>query len=100
MDILFVPLLAVLAQAINLYKMFLFAFVILSWLEAFGVINSYNRFVYSLNTFLFRIIEPVLSPIRRFVPSIGGFDLSPIILLFILHFIQGVLVQIISKFPS
>lgn len=100
MDILFVPFLAVLIRAIDLYRMFLFAFVILSWLEAFGVVNGYNRFVYSLNTFLFRIIDPALSPIRRFVPTIHGIDLSPIILLFILYFIQGVLFQITSKFPS
>lgn len=100
MDIIFVPLLAVLIHAIDLYKFFLFAFVIMSWLEVFGIINSYNRFIYSLNIFLFRIIDPALTPIRRFVPTLRGIDLSPIALLFILYFVQGVLIQIINKFPS
>jgi YggT family protein len=100
MDILFGPLLAVLIRAIDLYQLFLFAFVVVSWLEIFGILNSYNRIVYSLNTFLFRIIDPALAPIRRFVPNVGGMDISPIILLFVLYFIQGVLVKISDKFPS
>jgi YggT family protein len=62
---------------------------ILSWLIAFNVINSHNRLVYTIGDFLYRITEPALRPIRRFVPLLGGVDISPIVLLLLLWFAQA-----------
>jgi YggT family protein len=100
MDIILVPLLYLLINVIWLYKWALVVYVILTWLEHFRVINSYSPFVYNLNNFLFRIIEPVLYPIRRVLPNLGGIDISPIILIFILSFFQMMLEQLLFKFPS
>jgi YggT family protein len=62
---------------------------ILSWLVAFNIINTRNRFVQVIGDFLYRITEPLLQPIRRVVPMMGGLDLSPLILIFIIYFLQS-----------
>lgn len=61
---------------------------ILSWLFAFDVINRRNQFVYNVATFLDRVTDPILAPFRRIIPSIGGVDISPIIVLLLLRGIQ------------
>jgi len=61
---------------------------ILSWLFAFEVINRRNQFVYNVATVLDRITDPILSPFRRFIPAIGGVDISPIIVLLLLRGVQ------------
>lgn len=91
------PLINVILDLIGIYKLAVFVFIILGWLEAFNVVNSYNGFVYGLRNFLQSIIEPVLNPIRRVIPPISGWDLSPIALVFAIHFLQGVLVEILKK---
>lgn len=58
---------------------------VLSWLVAFDVINTRNRAVYQIMTTLDRIISPLLSPIQRIIPSLGGVDISPIILILLLQ---------------
>ena len=65
---------------IDLYIYCLIAMVILSWLLAFGVINAYNPFVARVLVFLEAITDPILRPIRRFSPVIGGLDLSVVVL--------------------
>lgn len=100
MDIIFVPLLTVVIKIIDLYQFLLIIYVIMGWLEAFNVLNRYNRLVYSIHTVLFRLIEPVLSPIRRFLPDLGGIDFSPLVLIFVIYFIQGVLLKIVHRFPA
>ena len=62
---------------------------VLSWLVAFGVVNPYNRVVHVVGDFLARITEPLLAPIRRHLPSMGGMDLSPLVLIFALYFLQS-----------
>jgi YggT family protein len=74
--------------AIGLYIWCLIIWVILSWLVAFNVVNTRNRFVGMAGDFLDRITEPALRPIRRFVPYLGGIDISPIILILLLYFIR------------
>jgi YggT family protein len=76
---------------LDLYVWLLIASAILSWLIAFNVVNTRNQFVAAVAEFLFRITEPVLAPIRRFMPSLGGLDISPIILILIIMFIQRVI---------
>ena len=100
MDIIFVPLLTVIIRMINLYQFLLIVYVIMGWLEAFNVLNRYNRVVYSVHTVLFRLIEPLLSPFRRFLPELGGVDFSPLVLVFGTYFVQGVLEKIVHKFPA
>ncbi|MBI1954454.1 MAG: YggT family protein [Proteobacteria bacterium] len=100
MDIIFVPLLRLLISGINLYIMMLIIHVSLSWLEAFNIINRYNRFVYLLQNFLYQITEPLLFPIRRLLPFIGGLDISPIVLILLLHFLQDILFQISIRFAG
>ena len=84
---------------ISLYIWCLFIFVILGWLINFGVINTQNRFVYLVMDFLFKITEPPLRPIRRFVPNFGGIDISPILLVLLLIFIRDfVVVDLVRMF--
>ena len=82
-------LLILLAQIIQIYIYILLAAVIFSWLIAFNVINTRNRFVYTVVDVLHRLTEPVLSPIRRVLPSLGGLDLSPVVLILLLMFVQN-----------
>jgi len=60
---------------------------VMSWLVAFNVINLRNRFVYNLQRVLDAVTRPVLAPFQRFIPALGGIDLSPIIAIIVL---QGV----------
>jgi YggT family protein len=76
---------------IGIYKFLLIAFVIMSWLVSFNVINTRNQFVYTVGNFLHRVTEPALRPIRRFVPDLGGIDISPIVLFLLLWFAQMLL---------
>ncbi|GLK54298.1 YggT family protein [Methylopila capsulata] len=84
--------------ALQLYTWLLIAMAILSWLVAFNVVNTRNSVVAAIWDFLIRITEPVLRPIRNMLPSMGGIDISPIILLLIIFFIQRVIV--LYLYPS
>ena len=81
---------------LSIYIMLVFAQVVLSWLVAFNVVNTRNRFVYLVGDFLYRVIEPALRPIRRMLPSFGGIDVSPMVLLVALYFIRLLLIQDIA----
>ncbi|MFO0292678.1 MAG: YggT family protein [Rhodospirillales bacterium] len=77
---------------ITLYIWVLIAQAILSWLIAFNVVNGYNQFIRGLAEFLWRATEPALRPLRRFVPAIGGVDITPIVLILVLYFLRDLLV--------
>ncbi len=81
---------------LSIYIMLVFAQVVLSWLVAFNVVNTRNRFVYLVGDFLHRVIEPALRPIRRMLPSFGGIDVSPMVLLVALYFVRLLLIQDIA----
>jgi YggT family protein len=66
------------------------ASAILSWLIAFNVVNTSNKFVYSVADLLYRVTEPALRPIRSILPDLGGIDISPVILILFLLFIVNV----------
>lgn len=85
------PLIEIAMIAIDLYIWAIIIMAILSWLVAFDVINTSNRLVYTIADFLGRITEPALRPIRNFMPNLGGIDISPIILILALFFLQRVL---------
>ena len=76
---------------LDLYVWLLIASAILSWLIAFNVVNTRNQFVGSIAEFLYRITEPVMAPIRSRMPSFGGLDISPIIVILIIMFLQRVI---------
>jgi YggT family protein len=80
---------------LDLYVWLLIAAAILSWLIAFNVVNTRNGFVATVAEFLYRITEPALAPIRRFMPNLGGLDISPIILILIIMLIQRVILYYI-----
>jgi YggT family protein len=82
------PIAALLIQILEIYKWILIAAVIVSWLTAFNVINVHNNFVRSLLRILLVLTEPVLAPIRRILPAMGGLDLSPIVAFVIIWFLQ------------
>ena len=77
--------------ALNIYTWILIASAIFSWLYAFNVVNSSNQFVNSIGLFLHNVTDPVLRPIRRLLPNLGGIDISPIILLLIIFFIRSLM---------
>ena len=75
-------------QILKLYSYVVIANVVISWLIAFNILNTSNRFVYSILQFGYKFTEPALSRIRRFLPNLGAFDISPIILLLLIWFIE------------
>jgi YggT family protein len=78
---------------LGLYWWVIIIYVIISWLIAFNVINTYNRFVYAIVGVFRKLVEPVLAPIQRIIPSFGGLDLSPIVLLLGLWFVRSLLAE-------
>ena len=83
---------------LDIYIWLLIAAAILSWLVAFNVVNSRNQFVAMVGDFLYRITEPVLRPIRNLVPSLGGIDISPVVLILIIILIKDIIVRYV--YPS
>ncbi len=94
------PLIKITIVAIDLYIWVVIISAILSWLVAFNVVNTRNRFVYMIGDFLYRITEPALKPIRRIVPSFGGVDITPIALILGLWFVQMVLGEVLFSLAS
>lgn len=94
MDVIIGPLFWLADTIIGIYIWVLIASAILSWLVAFNVVNTRNRFVYLLGDFLRRITEPALRPIRRILPNLGGVDLSPLVLILLLLFVRQVLARL------
>jgi YggT family protein len=78
-------------SVIDIYTWVVIASAIMSWLVAFGVVNVNNRFIRVVVDLLYRLTEPVLRPIRRILPNLGGVDISPVILLLGLFFIRSLL---------
>ena len=75
-------------QILKLYSYVVVANVVISWLIAFNVLNTGNRFVYSILELTYRLTDPILIKIRRFLPNLGSLDISPIILLLLIWFIE------------
>ena len=75
-------------QILKLYSYVIIANVVISWLIAFNVLNTQNRFVYSILEMTYRLTDPILNRIKRFLPNLGSLDISPIILLLLIWFIE------------
>ena len=89
------PLIDVLIFAIEIYVWLVIISAIMSWLVAFNVINTSNRAIYVIGDSLYRITEPALRPIRKILPNLGGIDVSPIILILGLFFVNRILSNIL-----
>tara|TARA_Y100000992_G_scaffold253937_1_gene186704 strand:+ start:181 stop:471 length:291 start_codon:yes stop_codon:yes gene_type:complete len=75
-------------QILKLYSYVVIANVIVSWLVAFNVLNTQNRFVYSILELTYRLTDPILNKIRHFLPNLGSLDISPVILLLLIWFVE------------
>ncbi|MDO9306644.1 MAG: YggT family protein [Pseudomonadota bacterium] len=82
--------------ALDIYWWLIILSAVFSWLFAFNVINTRNQFVAMVADFLYKVTEPALRPIRRFLPDLGGIDISPIVLLLILFFIRQLILTTIA----
>ncbi len=88
-----IAILQTLYYALSIYWWIVILAAVFSWLYAFNVINARNQFVSSIGNALFQLTEPVFARIRRFLPDLGGIDISPIIVLVVIFFLQQLLVQ-------
>lgn len=79
-------------QVTNLYIYTLLAYIVIGWLIAFKIVNPWQPAVRMINTVLARLHEPILMQIRRFLPDLGGIDISPIVVLFAVQFIRNLLI--------
>ena len=86
-------LLYLIIQIINLFQFVLIIYIILTWLVNFNIINTGNRFVYSILDALYRLCEPSLNFVRRYLPTFGAIDLSPIVVYHGLWFIKSLLIE-------
>ena len=75
-------------QILKLYSYVVIANVIISWLISFNVLNTQNRIVYAVLELTYRLTDPILNKIRRFLPNLGSLDISPIILLLLIWFVE------------
>ena len=90
------PIFRIIDIALQMYVYVVIAAAILSWLVAFNVVNVRNPIVGQIGDFLYRITEPALRPIRRFLPNLGGIDISPIILVLLLFFIRNLVIEVVG----
>ena len=81
---------------ITIYLWIIIINAILSWLVAFNVLNTQNRFVFSILDTTYKLTDPALSKIRRFIPMFGSIDISPVILILILMFLRNIIFEIFS----
>ena len=82
--------------ALDIYTFIVIGAVIFSWLYAFNVVNTSNRFVALLGEFFYKATEPLLRPIRRVLPDLGGIDISPIVLFIGIYFLRQVIVNMVA----
>ena len=75
-------------QILKLYSYVVIANVVISWLITFNILNTQNRFVYSILEMTYKLTDPILNKIRGFLPNLGSLDVSPIVLLLLIWFIE------------
>ncbi len=88
-----ISILNLIHTVIWLYLWCVIASVVLSWLVVFNLLNTRNRFLYTVGDVLHRITEPALSRIRRWIPNLGNIDLSPLVLILLLYFLDDLLIE-------
>ena len=83
-------------SVINIYIWLIIINVILSWLVAFNILNTQNRFVFAVLNATHQLTDPVLNKIRRFIPNLGSIDISPVVLILLLIFIRNLFFELLS----
>ena len=83
-------------NVIIIYLWIIIINAILSWLVAFNILNTQNRFVFSVLDATYKLTDPALSKIRRFVPTFGSIDISPVILILLLMFIRNLIFEVFA----
>jgi len=91
------PFLWLVDTIINLYIWILIAAAILSWLIAFNVVNTRNHFVAAVGNFFYQVTEPALRPIRSVLPNLGGIDISPVVLIIALLFLERIIFWVYAR---
>ena len=86
-------LLGLIIQIINLFQFILIIYIIGTWLVNFNIINTSNRFVYSVMEVMYRLCEPSLNFVRRYLPAFGSIDLSPVVVYLGLWFLKSLLIE-------
>jgi len=81
---------------ITIYLWIIIINAILSWLVAFNILNTQNKFVFSILNTTYKLTDPALSKIRRFIPMFGSIDISPVILILILMFLRNIIFEIFA----
>ena len=81
---------------ITIYLWIIIINAILSWLVAFNILNTQNRFVFSVLDATYKMTDPALNRIRRFIPTFGSIDISPVILILLLMFLRNVVFEIFA----
>ena len=97
MDIILIPLIQLINYGLNLYIWAVIIYTLLNMCISFQMVNPYNQFIKLTEQFLSRIIDPILNRIRSVIPFFGSVDLSPLVLIFIIYLIQGILNQILIR---
>ncbi len=95
-----IAILTLIDAILSLIVFIVIAQVVLSWLVAFGVVNTQNQFVYMVGDFLHRVTEPLLRPIRRILPNLGPLDISPVVLLLAIFFLQTFITRDLPRYVS
>jgi YggT family protein len=90
-----IAIVSLITTVIQLYIWALLISIILTWLVQFNLINTSNRFVYTVGDFLYKITEPLLGRVRAIIPAIGGIDLSPIAVILLLAFIKQLIPELL-----
>ena len=81
---------------ITIYLWIIITNAILSWLVAFNILNTQNRFVFSILDTTYKMTDPALNKIRRFIPTFGSIDISPVILILLLMFLRNLIFEIFA----
>ena len=81
---------------ITIYLWIIIINAVLSWLVAFNILNTQNRFVFSVLDTTYKMTDPVLNKIRRFIPTFGSIDVSPVILILLLMFLRNIIFEIFA----
>ena len=81
---------------ITIYLWIIIINAILSWLVAFNILNTQNRFVFSVLDVTYKLTDPALNKLRRFIPTFGSIDISPVVLILILMFLRNIIFEIFA----
>ncbi|MDB2414330.1 YggT family protein [Rickettsiales bacterium] len=92
------PFIELISSILGIYSWILIIWIIMSWLISFRVINTHNMVVSKVSEVLYRLTEPVLRPIREYIPDLGGIDLSPIVVFLLIRFVDSAMYTYLYKY--